>query len=240
VIGARHCLVFGLALGAFSVAREARAEYPSQTLGIEPSFGGGVAGFTHAGALPGFIGYTTLGVELRAEFDAWGGFLRGEFYSSGEGGRWTAPAMMVGVTRRIYGDGITELGFTTHAGITYARWHGSNGGCPITLVFPSSCAEEPPPAASGGSANTVAIGTATVDDTIDTLGLDVGARFEFPIHPIYLALDGDLSLAAPLESGPPGAVFQARVALVLAFRDVRSQAGGGSAPNEDQRTFRHF
>jgi hypothetical protein len=195
------------------------AEDVPYRFGLVGVVGGGMAGVVHAGPLPSFIGFTDLGVEFLGERRPWGGFLRGEFLSSGDGGRWTAFAVSVGTEYRLFG-GDDRTALFLRGGVSYERWTGAGGGCPIALVVPSSCNNlnidpnhlMPPP----------------FRVTTDTLGVIGGLRVELPLAPVYIAFSLNVLPSVAVDQSNPAGVFQLRLDLEAGFREAR-RAGQGDA-----------
>jgi hypothetical protein len=216
-----------LALG-LSVAGTSRADVPDSRVGITPSIGGGMAALGGSGPLPGFIGYTTLGAEIFGQLRRWGLYLRFDFLSSGNGGRWTAYEGSLGGSYRLFGDS-DSFSLFARAGLVYEHWVGAQlGGCSVLLLVPNSCVTE---------------GQATLSVNADALGLSGGFRLEMPFKSFYLAVGTSFvpvvtvdewanSAATTLE---PGAVFQLRLDLELGFRDTRSNHKATHDPNERRR-----
>ena len=134
-----HGLAAGVAaLAALSCVspRSAHADDDSaHRFGMVGLIGGGIAGVPHPGPLAGFIGFTDLGVELLGEVRPWGGFLRAEYLSSGDAGRWTAFAFSGGVEYRLFGN-THRTALFLRGGVAYERWMGNTAGCPIDLFVP--------------------------------------------------------------------------------------------------------
>ncbi len=215
-------------------ARPARADDGVRALktriGVLPSVGVGFAKFGRSAPFPSFVGLTTLGVEVHAEVPPWGGFVRFEFDSSGPDGRWTAPAFALGGSYRFFGDGVDRLALLGRAGVLYERWHATNGNCPVDFFVPTNCKAIVTPAPTGVFLNEPTIDTVTGDH----LGLFAGARAEMPVRLFYLAVDGEVGGLVDVSESP-GAVFHLRLALVAAFRDVRSGDADAAAPPERRR-----
>jgi hypothetical protein len=183
--------------------------------GLVPSFGGGIAGVVHPGPLPGFVGFTDLGAELLGEVRPWGGFLRADFLSSGNDGRWTAWSFGAGTQYRLFGT-TERTALFLRGGLVYERWLGNNQGCPIPFVAPSSCnllgtntgnPEMPAPPPFSATANMV--------------GVTLGARVEVPISAAYLAFGATFVPTAAVDASNPTAVFALRFDMELGFRDAR-------------------
>ena len=187
--------------------------------GLAPSVGAGTAALTSASPLPGFIGFTALGLEAMGESAPWGGFARGDFLSSGSDGRWTALTLALGPSYRIFGD-VQHLSLVLRAGLEYAHWHASTGGCTVDLFFPNGCKVATPPNPNGTPQ------PSPFDANASAIGALVGARLELPVRAVYAALDTSLSPMIGFDS-PPGAAFALQVQLVFAFRDWR---GAGAEP----------
>jgi hypothetical protein len=204
-------------------ARPASADdswrYDPWRFGVVPSIGAGAAVLTNSGpTLPSFIGYTDLGLEVLAEVVPWGGFLRGDFLSSGPDGRWTAESFALGASRRFFGDP-EHFTLVGRAGLVFERWHGAavNEGCDISLFVPSNCKSIAPPPQPG----VITAAAPIIDVFGDSVGVMGSARLELPIPPAYLALDASFVPVVAVDSPSPGGVFQLRLNLELGFRDNR-------------------
>ncbi len=195
----------------------ARADQVDSRYGFAPVVGTGIAGLTHAAPLPGFVAYTVLGGELLGEFPPWGGFLRVEYLSSGQGGRWTALSFALGVSRRLYGE-VGHLSLLARGGIAYEHWSGISGGCDVLVFVPNSCFNQTPPPAPG----TTTVAAPVTDYAADTLGVVAGVRLELPIRPIYLAFDMTFVPTVDVDSKFPTSVLGLRLDLVIGFRDRRT------------------
>src|SRR5215472_6852280 len=90
--------------GALLLCAAPSAHADEYRYGVAPSLSGGAALFTSASPLPSFVGLTGMGVEVFGEATPWGGFLRGDYLSSGGDGRWTAVTFAGGPSRRLLGD----------------------------------------------------------------------------------------------------------------------------------------
>ena len=189
-------------------------------IGFVPMVGGGVAGLTNTSdLLPGFIGFTTLGLELHGELPPYGLFLRGQYLSSGKDGRWTAPSFALGGSYRLFGDGVDHLAIVARAGLLYDRWHATNAGsgCTVALFLPTNCKALPPIVPKG-----TITATPTIESvTIDALGAVAGARLELPITAFYAAVDAEIATSVDVSAASPGAIISLRGALVFGFRDLR-------------------
>jgi hypothetical protein len=207
-------------------------DLPSR-FGVLPTVGFGFAKIGGPGVLPGFIGLSTLGIEVHGEVPPYGGFVRFQFDSSGLDGRWTAPSFALGVTYRFIGDGVETLGIVGRAGLLYERWHGMsvNSNCPIDLFVPSNCKALVPPVPSGNVTPPPPVYTYTGDN----LGLLAGVRLELPVQLFYLAVDGELGGLVEVGDSTPGTVVHLRFALVAAFRDVKKGDSAPVAPPERRR-----
>jgi hypothetical protein len=214
------------------LASTAAADDPWR-FGLAPSLGAGAAVLTNSASLPGFIGYTDLGVEVMGEVMPWGGFLRGDFLSSGADGRWTSVGFALGASYRFFGapDTLTLLG---RAGLAFERWHGTDVGCDISLFLPSNCKSIPPPPQPG----VITAGTPAIDIFGDSVGLVGSARLELPLSAFYVAFDASLVPVVSLDSASPGGVFQFRLNMLFGFRDVRKP---NAAPRPEETPMRgHF
>ncbi len=180
--------------------------------GLVVGLGGGLAGVVHPGPLPGLIGFTDLGAEIKGEIRPWGGFLRADFLSSGNDGRWTAWAFSTGVEYRLFGDARRTALFL-RGGVAYERWLGNNNraGCPVNFVVPTSC-------------NLLGAPVATFTASTDMLGLVGGARLELPIEAVYLAFGGSVVPTVGIDGGSPSATFELRFTVDVGFRDTRANA----------------
>jgi len=212
------CLAAGLALATTVVAPSARADDDQgHRLGLVAAFGGGLAGVVHPGPLPALIGFTDLGGEILGEIRPWGGFLRVDFLSSGDDGRWTAYSFDAGTQYRLFGDA-RHWALFLRGGVAYERWLGNNGqGCAITFVVPNSCVlfgqnngglpqKNPAPPFS---------------TTTDMLGVLAGVRLELPLPAFYVALGATFVPTVSVDAANPVATFQLRFDLTVGFRDTR-------------------
>lgn len=207
-------MAVGLGLSGLLHANPALADDDvGHRYGLVVGLGGGVAGVARPGPLPGFIGFSDLGAELKGEVRPWGGFLRVDFLSSGSDGRWTDWAFSTGVEYRLFGNTHRTAMFL-RGGVDYERWLGNNNtaGCPVNLVVPTSC-------------NLLGAPAATFSTTTDMLGLVGGARLELPIAPVYVAIGASLVPTVAIDSSNPVATLSLRFTLDLGFRDTRSNAG---------------
>lgn len=197
--------------------------------GLLAALGGGMAGVVSPGSLPGFIGFTDLGVELMGEVRPWGGYLRADFLSSGNQGRWTAYAIGAGTQYRLFGN-THRTALFLRGGLTYERWLGDNNGCAVTLVVPNSCnlnsitppvgGPPPPPPFSA---------------TADMLGLSGGVRLELPISSFYLAVGATFVPTVSVDTSHPAGTFQLRFDVTGGFRDARVSK---DEPRDDLPTHR--
>jgi hypothetical protein len=197
------------------VCVDARAEDIESRFGVVPVVGTGVAVVAHPSQLPGFIGFSTLGAEIVGEILPWGGFLRGEFLSSGQTGRWTSLSFAGGASYRLLG-APTRLSLVGRAGLAYQRWEGSSGGCDVVIFFPNSCINQSTPPTPG----TVTSQPTITTHTGDQLGILAGVRLELPITPVYIALDASFVPTFDIDSSTPTAVMGLKLDLVLGFRDL--------------------
>jgi hypothetical protein len=221
-------LLLGLALVVFA-PKTARADDDGHRFGLVAGLGGGFAGVVHSGPLPGVIGFTDLGVEFLGEIRPWGGFLRADFLSSGNDGRWTAYAFGLGTQYRLFGT-TAKTALFLRGGLTYERWLGNNQGCPVTFVVPNSCnllgvtapidSTTPPPA--------------PFSTTADMLGLTGGIRLEVPISAFYLAVGATFVPTVSLDASYPTAVFALRFDLEAGFRDTRKQTSAARSGDPDE------
>lgn len=201
--------------------------------GVVPTIGTGFAKLSSTQVFPGFIGLTTLGGEVHLEAPPYGVFARFEFHSSGLDGRWTAPSFALGGSYRLFGDGVDRLALLARGGLIWERWHATNGNCPVDFFFPSNCKALVEPAPTGVLLNNPPIVTVTGD----LVGIMAGARLEMPIPWFYLALDGELAGMFDITDSTPGNVFSARIAMVIAFRDLRKKP---EAPKGTPRNYRRY
>ena len=206
-------LAVGLGLAGFLLANTALGDDDvAYRYGLVVGIGGGMAGVAHPGPLPGFIGFTDLGAEIKGEVRPWGGFLRADFLSSGNDGRWTAWSFSTGVERRLFG-GVHRAALFLRGGVAYERWLGNDNlkGCPVNFFVPTSC-------------NLLGAPAATFTATTDMLGLVGGARLELPIRSSYLAFAGNVVPTVGIDGSSPAATLQLRFTVDLGFRDTRSDA----------------
>jgi hypothetical protein len=214
-----------LALALALAPRVARADDDGHRFGLVGLAGGGVAGLVHPGALSGAVAFTDLGVEILGEVRPWGGFLRTEFLSSGNGTRWTAFTFSGGAEYRLFGD-VSHTALFLRGGLAYERWLGNNAGCPIDLFVPDSC-------------NLIgATTTSTFNVSTDMLGVIAGARVEAPISSAYLAASGNFVPVVAIDSSNPTAAFELRFTLELGFRDRKTfdSESRPAAPRVRKRT----
>jgi len=203
-------VVSALALGiASSSPHVARADDDGHRFGLVGLIGGGVAGVLHPGPLTGAIGFTDLGVEILGEVRPWGGFLRAEYLSSGDGGRWTAFGFSGGAEYRLFGD-VRHTAVFLRGGLAYERWMGNDAGCPIDLLVPNSC-------------NLIGVTTSSFQVQTDMLGVIAGARVEAPISSVYVAASGNFVPVVAIDSSNPAAAFELRFTLEVGFRDQRTR-----------------
>ena len=244
--GVRALLATLGAVAALSVATVARAEDPPESVmtpkpafrfGVVPLIGFGAAVLTNHGDLPGFIGFTSLGLEIHGERPPFGLLLRGHYLSSGRDGRWTAPSLSAGASYRVFGDGIEHLSLLGRGGFLYERWHATNvgTGCPVDLFFPTNCKALPLAAPAG----VILPQTQTESITVDALGVFAGARLELPVAAFFAAIDAELTLVGDVSAPSPGAVFGLRTGIAFGFRD-RRQAGDAVVPRTDPRLQRRY
>lgn len=217
-------LVLALALVLLTLmTRDARADLPQgPRFGVLPGAGVGMAGFTNAPqGIPGFVGLTSLQIEIVGELPDRGLFLRPFFQSSGNDGRWTAPGVAAGVGYRFFGDGETSWSLVGRGGLMFERWHASTGGCPIPYFIPDNCKNFVEPTLTGHTDTSAPINTVTVN----TLGLLAGARLELPVQPVFMALGGEIAGLADVSAGSPGAIFQAQLTFTISFRNHQATSG---------------
>jgi hypothetical protein len=228
----RAAVELSLLLGAALVvlgAKTARADDDGHRFGLVAALGGGFAGVVHPGPLPGVIGFTDLGVEILGEIRPWGGFLRVDFLSSGNDGRWTAYAFGAGTQYRLFGT-TEKTALFLRGGITFERWLGNNQGCPITFVVPNSCnllgvtapivGTTPPPA--------------PFSTTADMLGLTGGVRLEVPLSAFYLAFGATFVPTVSIDASYPAAVFALRFDIEAGFRDTRRHTSAARSGDPDE------
>ena len=240
--GVRALLATLGAVAALSVATVARAEDPPESVmtpkpafrfGVVPLLGFGAAVLTNHGDLPGFIGFTSLGLEIHGERPPFGLLLRGHYLSSGRDGRWTAPSLSAGASYRVFGDGIEHLSLLGRGGFLYERWHATSvgTGCPVDLFFPTNCKALPLAAPAG----VILAQTETESVTVDALGVFAGARLELPVAAFFAAIDAELTLVGDVSAPSPGAVFGLRTGIAIGFRD-RRDTGNAVTPRNDPRS----
>jgi hypothetical protein len=222
------CLAAGIGAAAALVASPARADDDGHRFGLVAALGGGLAGVVHPGALPGFVGFTDLGVEIMGEIRPWGLFLRGDFLSSGNDGRWTAYAVGAGTQYRLFGN-THKLALFLRGGLTYERWIGNNQGCPVTFVIPNSCVDEIAPTDPNMPS------TPPFSTTADMLGLLAGVRLEFPISFLYLAVGATFVPTVSVDASYPASTFQLRFDVTAGLRDTRKNR---EAPRTEQEIYR--
>jgi hypothetical protein len=183
-----------------------------------PSLGGGIAAFTSQRApFPGFIGVSSLSLDVSYERERFGAFVRGGSMSSGDDGRWTALVGILGGSYRLGGDGETTFGFVARGGLLYQRWHAEMGGCPIPLFIPSNCTGYAnPPVGAGGAFVPPPPNYAT---TLDTGGLVAGMRMELPSTAVFAALGAEVGSTVDFTSASPGVIFTGQLTFSLAFRN---------------------
>jgi hypothetical protein len=187
-------------------------------IGFTPGVGLGFAGFTGNVAFPSFVFTTAIQLEALVELDRWGLFLRGGFLSAGAGGRWVAPTIALGAQYRLVGDGEERFGVVVRAGAVYERWNATpaSGNCDVFYFIPNSCQNyaEPPSQAAG---TPVVLPPASV--TAESVGGLAAVRVDFPVEPVYLALDAELSAAADVDQSVPGAAITGQLVFTFALRD---------------------
>lgn len=208
-------------LAASLVGASARADDDSELrgmrIGFVPGIGAGVAQFTgQRPYFPSFVGYTVAQIEFLVDMGKWGGFLRGEFVSSGGGGRWTSPSVVLGPTYRFKGDGEERWGIVGRAGLVYQRWHAtSSGGCDVPLLIPTSCQYYPPPTPPGTITDTPPVYTTTVDH----IGALAGVSLEAPVESVFVAIGAELGASVDVDNANPGLAFFGQLTLSLSLRD---------------------
>jgi hypothetical protein len=187
-------------------------------IGFTPGVGLGFAGFTGNVAFPSFVFTTAIQLEALVELERWGFFLRGGFLSAGADGRWVAPTIALGAQYRLVGDGEERFGVVVRAGAVYERWNATpvSGNCDVFYFIPNSCQNygTPPPSAGG---TPVAPPPASV--TADSVGGLAAVRVDFPVEPVYLALDAEISAAADVDQSVPGAAITGQLVFTFALRD---------------------
>jgi hypothetical protein len=210
----------GLGFACLLCASPARADDDNgHRFGLVAALGGGVAGVVHPGPLPGFIGFTDLGVEIMGEIRPWGGFLRLDYLSSGNDGRWTAFSFSAGTEYRLFGN-VHRTALFLRGGLVYERWSGNDAGCPLDFVVPVSC-------------NLEGAKPASFDVTTDMLGVVGGIRLELPISSVYLALSANVVPSVAVDHSNPAGTFQLRFDAEAGFRDVKAPGGYSRARTQD-------
>jgi hypothetical protein len=179
-----------------------------------------VAGVAHSGPLAGAIGFTDLGVEIFGELRPWGFFLRADFLSSGNTGRWTTYSFAPGTQYRLFGT-VHSTALFLRGGLVYEHMLGNEGGCPVPFVYPSSC-------------NLTGV-TPSTPITGNLLGVLAGVRLELPVPVVYLALGASFVPAADLSASTPGGTFELRFDLEAGFRDERTDRTATRTRNLDDR-----
>ena len=175
-----------------AIAREARAEDAPSRFGLVLSTGGGVAGVAHTGPLPGAIGFTDLGVEVFGELRPWGLFLRADFLSSGDDGRWTTYGLTLGTQYRLFGS-VHRTALFLRGGLVFEHMLGNDAGCPVAFFVPSSC-------------NLLgATDVSTFSTHGEMLGLLGGVRVELPTPVFFVAFGASLVPTVDV-AGQPGVV----------------------------------
>jgi hypothetical protein len=232
--------------GALAWAREGRAEPPDSRFGLVPVVGGGIAGLTAAGSLPGFIGYTSLGAEVFGQLRTWGLFLRFDFLSSGNVeaqkfgdtvySGWNAYSFDAGVSYRLFGDS-HKIALFARGALTFEHWVGQNkGACSVLPFVPDGC-DSPGESYSGFEG--------------EAIGVNAGARLEIPLDRFYVAFgasfvplvtvsttDETANGSSPGTAMQPGDVFQLRLDLAVGLRDTRGDHTATHDPN-DYRLLNH-
>jgi hypothetical protein len=202
--------------------------------GVLPSIGIGAAVLTHPAGTPGVLAFTDAGVEAIGEMLPWGGFLRGDLYSSGPDGLWWGFGFSAGASKRLFG-APTELSLLARGGLAYDRWN-TSPGCKVTWFVYIGCKNYAVPPPQSGVTNPTPVVTSY---TANAIGLIGGLRLELPIRPAYIALDATFVPVVAVDSPTPGAVFQFRPNLEFGFRDTRNMASG-IGPQEEPGTRHHF
>jgi hypothetical protein len=203
-IGIGALCLAGLAPGA---ARADDGDRPYR-VGLLMTGGGGVAGVLHPGPLNGAIGFTDIGGEIFGELRPWGGFLRADFLSSGDSGRWTSYAFAAGTQYRLFGTVHTTALFL-RGGLVYERMLGNNGACPTPFFIPSSC-------------NLLGVDAPKFSTSGDMLGVLAGVRVELPVPVFYVGLGASFVPTVDLDSSVPAGTFELRFDLEVGFRDIRT------------------
>ena len=200
--------------GACACPKVARADEdpPGHRFGLVVALGGGVAGVVHPGPLPSAIGFTDLGVEILGEIRPWGGFLRIDYLSSGDDGRWTAFDFSAGTEYRLFGN-VHRTALFLRGGLSYERWTGNNAGCPIDIVVPDSC-------------NLLGEQAPSFSVTTDMIGVVGGVRLELPLRSFYLAFAANLVPTVAVDQSNPAATFQLRFDIEGGFKDNRNPDSG--------------
>jgi hypothetical protein len=230
----RRATALAIAVGAASLStgRAVHADTVDWRYGFTPMVGTGFAFVTHAAPLPSFVGLTSLGGDFILEWPPWGGFLHGEYISSGNAGRWQALSFAVGGSRRLAG-AAGHVSLVGRGGIAYEHWWGNTGGsstCEVLYFVPNSCDNQPAPAMMG----TITATTPFTSFAGDALGILAGLRLEIPILPVYVAIDASFVPTFDVDSSAPTAIIGFRLDLVLGFLDRRPSNG-----MPDQRTTPH-
>jgi hypothetical protein len=193
----------------------------SRRFGLTGALGAGVADVFHPGPLPGVVGFSDLGVQIMGEIRPWGGFVRGDFLSSGDDGRWTAYSVTAGAEYRLFGD-LHHTALFLRGGLAYERWIGNTTGCPIDIFVPSSC-------------NLTGHMAPAFSTSTDMLGVVAGVRVELPIPVIYLAFGLNFLPTVGIDKDAPGGTLQLRFDLEAGFRDTRVDRGGRGRTPDDLR-----
>jgi hypothetical protein len=217
------------------VASPARADddpLRGPRIGFIPTIGAGVTAFTGVHApFSSFIGESILQLDFVIDTGRWGGFARGAFFSSGNGGRWTTPVIALGGSYRLRGDGEETWGLVGRFGVEYQRWHADTGGCSVTLFIPDNCKDFTPPVMEG----TVGEQPTEASVSVDHVGLFGGMSFEVPTEPVFVAIGTEVSATADVDHAMPGLAFSAQLTLSLALRDhVHDGLGSQAAPTRYQ------
>jgi hypothetical protein len=221
-------MAVGLGLAGLLHASAARADdQTAHRFGLVLGTGGGVAGLTASGPLPGLIAFTDLAAELKLEFRPWGGFLRADYLSSGNGARWHGWSFSTGAEYRLFGS-VRKTALFLRGGVTYQRWMGDDTSCAVDVFVPNSCNLEGAPAPSFSM-------------TADMVGLVGGVRVELPIKVLYLAFGANLVPVVAVDGSSPTGGVELGLTMDVGFRDTRATAsvdvprrpGRAYSPNAD-------
>jgi hypothetical protein len=208
----------------------AHADDDGHRIGLTIIAGGGGGGVIHPGPLPGPIGFTDLGVEAIGEIRPWGGFLRADYLSSGDGGRWTTWAFAGGTEYRLFGDA-RHTALFLRGGLAFEVLSGNDEGCPVVLFVPSSCN------LTGAPASTYSV-------TAETIGLIGGVRLELPFPRFFVAFSANfvptVAVASQVsgtsgDNAGPSGTLELRFDLEAGFRDLRRSDPGDRSPVRSRR-----